>query len=101
MNSISQDTYNKIFTVGIVLIFSMLAYLSLRRPPTINDVLRNTNFYNKEECDAFVKGMIASVSPCTTTARNQICRMCKDGTIPNELKPICSHPSMIGACTGV
>ncbi len=101
MNSFSQDTYNKIFGVGILTIFIALAYLIMRAPPSINDVLKNTNFYNKEECDAFVKGLVRSVSPCANTARNQLCTMCNSGNVPDALKPVCAHPSMVGACTGV
>lgn len=97
----SQSNFNIGFSIAIGLMAIWILSLTLRPAPSITDVIRNTNFENKKECDALVKGLLAALKPCGNTALTSVCNTCRSGNVPDSMKPVCSSPTIIGACAGV
>ena len=97
----SQSTYNMIFIASIGVLSIWIFMLYIKAPPTITDVIKNTNFENRDECNALVNGLLLAMRPCGNTALKGVCDICRSGNVPDNMKPICSSPTIVGACAGV
>lgn len=97
----SQNNINMAFGISIGLLGIWIFVIYMRQAPSITDVIKNTNFQNKKECEALVKGLLAALKPCGNTALKSVCDTCRSGNVPDSMKPVCSSPTIVGACAGV
>ncbi len=99
-SSSSQSKVNLLIGLGIVGIYAGIAYLMfMKKPASLGDVLRATDFSNPEECKSIFNKVLSSTNTCGPYASTAFCDACAD---PSKLSPamqsMCAEPSTVAMC---
>ncbi len=99
-SSDSQSKINLLIGLGIVGIYAGIAYLMfMKKPATLGDVLRATDFSNPEECKGIFNKVLQSTNTCGPYASAAFCKACADpSTLSPAMKSLCAEPSTVAMC---
>ena len=85
--------------VGIVGIYGFIAYLFFfKKPPTLADVLKATDFGSTDECSTIFSQFAAAANSCGGQATTAFCQACGSPNLSPGARALCSDPSAVALC---
>lgn len=85
--------------VGMVGIYGFIAYLYFfKRPPTLADVLKATDFGSADECTNIFSQFAAAANGCGNQATTAFCQACGSSNLSPGARAMCSDPSAVALC---
>ncbi len=95
----SQTTINVAIGFFIAGLYAFIIYMFIKKPPTLSEVLKATDFGSAKECSDIFTNLVTSAQSCTNYATQAYCQACKQNPVPASLQSACASPALQGLCS--